>query len=49
MDAEKLLATAGVVMKRRGREMTPAVELVYRTLAETRHRPAAVRPLRRSA
>lgn len=45
-DVEKLLATAGVVMKRRGREMTPAIEVVYRTIAEHR-RPMNVKSMRR--
>ena len=39
-DVEKMVSTAGVVMKRRGRELTPALEAVYRTIAANR-RPVA--------
>jgi UDP-N-acetylglucosamine diphosphorylase/glucosamine-1-phosphate N-acetyltransferase len=45
-DLEKLLATAGVVMRRRGRGLTPVLEAVYRSLAGDR-RPAAADPERR--
>jgi UDP-N-acetylglucosamine diphosphorylase/glucosamine-1-phosphate N-acetyltransferase len=48
-DVEKLLATAGTVMRRRDRELTPAVEAVYRSVAAAR-RPAAPAPgIRKSA
>ncbi len=31
-DTERLIATAGIVMQRRGREMTPTIRALYRTL-----------------
>jgi len=47
---DKLLATADVVMRRRGRELTPVLEAVYRSVAAGAA-PAVVErgPLRRSA
>ena len=44
-DVERLLATADVVMRRRGRELTPVLEAVYRSLAGLR--PGAAEPERR--
>ena len=41
-DIDKLLATADTVMRRRGRELTPALEAVYRAAAA--HRGGVTRP-----
>ncbi|QJW94148.1 putative sugar nucleotidyl transferase [Frigoriglobus tundricola] len=57
LDAGRLLETAGVVMRRRGRELTPALEAVYRAGARVAapastpvpEQPAVTLPLRRSA
>jgi UDP-N-acetylglucosamine diphosphorylase/glucosamine-1-phosphate N-acetyltransferase len=48
-DVDRLLATAGTVMCRRGRELTPALETLYRSLAAGRSEGATVLPMRRSA
>lgn len=54
LDVNRLLATAGVVMRRRGRELTPQLEAVYgglvgiRTTEGITHTPATL-PLRKSA
>jgi hypothetical protein len=44
-DVERLLATADVVMRRRGRELTPVLEALYRSLAGAE--PRATEPERR--
>ncbi|MCS6867026.1 MAG: hypothetical protein RMJ56_06920, partial [Gemmataceae bacterium] len=50
LDGDRLLATAEVVMRRRGRELTPPQAAVYRFLAREAERiTAAPRPLRKSA
>jgi UDP-N-acetylglucosamine diphosphorylase/glucosamine-1-phosphate N-acetyltransferase len=51
LDVNRLMATADVVMRRRGRELTRAVEVLYRELAgKAAETPALVTlPLRRSA
>jgi UDP-N-acetylglucosamine diphosphorylase/glucosamine-1-phosphate N-acetyltransferase len=53
LDTNRVMVTADVVMQRRGRELTPALEAIYRTLAKpdttaTVHAPATL-PLRKSA
>lgn len=50
LNAEGLLETADVVMRRRGRVLTPQLEAVYRALADTPATEAPVTlPLRKSA
>jgi UDP-N-acetylglucosamine diphosphorylase/glucosamine-1-phosphate N-acetyltransferase len=53
LDVNQLMTTADVVMQRRGRELTPQLEAVYRVLANadaaTTTHTATTLPLRRSA
>jgi hypothetical protein len=53
LDVNRLMETADVVMRRRGRELTPQVEAVYRAAArmgtDASETPPATLPLRRSA
>lgn len=46
-DLDRHLATADTVMRRRGKELTPALEALYRAVAA--RRPEGVLPLRRGA
>jgi UDP-N-acetylglucosamine diphosphorylase / glucose-1-phosphate thymidylyltransferase / UDP-N-acetylgalactosamine diphosphorylase / glucosamine-1-phosphate N-acetyltransferase / galactosamine-1-phosphate N-acetyltransferase len=48
-DVDRLLATADVVMRRRGKELSPVLDAVYRTIAAQRPVSPEVLPLRRSA
>jgi UDP-N-acetylglucosamine diphosphorylase/glucosamine-1-phosphate N-acetyltransferase len=45
-DVDRLLATAEVVMHRRGKELTPVLDTVYRTLAAHRSPPEILRQRR---
>lgn len=50
IDAERLVQTASIVMKRRGQDLMPAIEAVYRSIADVRssgHSPTI--PMRKSA
>jgi UDP-N-acetylglucosamine diphosphorylase/glucosamine-1-phosphate N-acetyltransferase len=50
LDAARLMETADVVMRRRGRELTPQQEAVYRALAGAAEVPAPMTlPMRKSA
>jgi UDP-N-acetylglucosamine diphosphorylase/glucosamine-1-phosphate N-acetyltransferase len=48
-DVERLLATADIVMRRRGRSLSPSLEAVYRSAARLQWSENAVIPLRRPA
>jgi hypothetical protein len=48
-DVDGVLAVADLVMRRRGAELTPALEAVYREVAARRGGTAGVLPLRRTA
>jgi UDP-N-acetylglucosamine diphosphorylase / glucose-1-phosphate thymidylyltransferase / UDP-N-acetylgalactosamine diphosphorylase / glucosamine-1-phosphate N-acetyltransferase / galactosamine-1-phosphate N-acetyltransferase len=45
-DMDRLLATAEVVMHRRGKELTPILETVYRTLASHQSPPVILQQRR---
>lgn len=48
-DVDRLLATADVVMRRRGKELTSIMDVAYRSLASHRPQLPEVLPLRRTA
>jgi UDP-N-acetylglucosamine diphosphorylase/glucosamine-1-phosphate N-acetyltransferase len=47
-DISRVLATADAVMKRRGKELTPALDAVYRAATAHRSPPTPVLPLRKT-
>lgn len=48
-DVDRLLVTADIVMRRRGKELSPVMDTIYRTIAAQRPISPEVLPLRRTA